>query len=168
MQKIIFIQGIHNFKIRNYIILKALESLGTKVYYFPMFYSVYQTDKHIQLIDEVNALLTKEDGRFILIGHSFGGIICYSLKKELYAKIDTIITIASPHLVPFAWFKKILANIPYKPDVIVPKQISYGFYCDGVVPYIFTKYPHSQQHTNLWGTHNTVLNSNSLILKLLK
>lgn len=166
MKKVIFIQGIHNFRFRNYLILKAFESIGMDVFYFPMFYTLHQTDKHLALIGEINSFLEKEDGKFILVGHSFGGVISYSLKEELYKKIDSIITIASPHQVKFVWFRKIINKLPYKTHIQVREQKSYGFLFDTTVPFIFTKYNNSHIHKNLVGTHNIILNSSSLVKKL--
>ena len=167
MNKVIFIQGIHNFRFRNYLIFKALESIGKEVYYFPMFYSLHQADKHLALINEINSFLEKEEGKFILLGHSFGGVISYSLREDLYEKIDSIITIASPHQVRFKWFKKIINKIPYKKHIKVREQRSYGFLFDTTVPFIFTKYNNSDPHQNLIGTHNFILNSRSLVKKII-
>lgn len=167
MKKVIFIQGIHNFRFRNYFIFKALESVGKEVYHFPMFYSLHQVDKHLALITQINSFLEKEDGKFILLGHSFGGIICYSLREDLYEKIDSIVTIASPHQVKFKWFRKILNKLPYKKHIKVKDQRSYGLLLDTTVPFIFTKYDNSNIHQNLIGTHNIILNSSSMVKRLL-
>lgn len=167
MKKVIFVQGIHNFSFRNYFIFKALRSLNFEVYYFPMMYSLNQSHKHLALIDEINTFLEKAEGTFTLIGHSFGGVISYSLNDEHYDKIDRIITIASPHQVQFRWFKRILNKLPYKNNVKVKEQRSYGFLFDTTVPFMFTKYDNSDSHKILVGTHNFVLNSSTLIKKLI-
>ncbi len=141
--------------------------MGIEVHYFPMFYSLHHTNKQLALIHEINSFLEKEDGQFILLGHSFGGIISYSLREDLYRKIDSIITIASPHQVNFDWFKRILVKLPYKTHIKVRIQRSYGFLFDTTVPFIFTKYLNSHSHKNLIGTHNSILNRGSWVKKLL-
>jgi len=140
VKKVIFIQGIYTFNLRSRFVLKTLHSLGIEVVYFPMFYALHQTDKHIDLINQINCFLEKENGTFTIIGYSFGGIISYSLREDLYSKIDRIITIASPHQVKFKWFRKIIDRLPYKSDIKLERQETYGFFLDPVVPYTFTKY----------------------------
>lgn len=168
MERIIFIQGIHNFRLRNYSLFKLLKSMGHEVVHFPMFYSVNQTEKHKDLIDRLNTFLDDNQYRYSLLGHSFGGIIAYSLKEEHYSKIDRIITVASPHQVRFKWFKRIVDRLPYvQQEIIVKDQRSYGFFFDTTVPFIFTGRRRGVVHKNLIGTHNLILNSPSLIKKIL-
>ena len=166
MQKIIFIQGIHNSPIRNKIILSLLQSLSGNVVYFPLFYTLEQTDKQLELIKTIDNYLEKSEGDHIILGHSFGGIITYSLKEKNYRKVSQIITVASPHTVPFIWFKEILSKLPYKTTIKVNKQKSYGFLFDMTVPYLFTKYPQVDSHKTLLGTHNILLKSETFIKKI--
>ena len=167
MRKIIFIQGIHNFELRNRFILAALRAAGFEVSFFPIFYTVHQTRKQLELIGKIEAHLAASDDRFILLGHSFGGILAYSLREELYAKVDRIITVAAPHQVGFGWFRSVLARLPYRSDVSVQHQESYGFLFDTTVPFIFTRYAGAGRHRNLLGTHNRLLNSRTFVNRLL-
>lgn len=167
MRKVIFIQGIYTFNLRSKLVLKALRSLDIEVVYFPMFYALHQTDKHINLINQINSFLEKENGKFTIIGYSFGGILSYSLREDLYSKVDRIVTIASPHQVKFKWFRKIIDRLPYKKDITLERQETYGFILDPVVPYTFTKYENSKSHKNVLGTHFVFSNRNVFLKKIL-
>ena len=134
---------------------------------FPLFYTLYEEDKQKHLISRINKYLEKSSDQYILVGHSFGGIIAYSLSENAYKRINKIITIASPHRVPFKWFKRIINKIPYKQSVNVEEQLSYGFLFDTTVPFIFTKHNSSKKHKNLLGEHNLILNNFEFITKIL-
>ena len=167
MKKIIFIQGIHNDGLMDRLMLESLEGMGFEVVYFPLFYTLYEPEKQRWLIEQINDFLGGIEERVIVLGHSFGGILTYSLRDDLYVKIEKIVTVASPHRVRLGWFKEILAKLPYKKDVKVDEQISYGLLFDKTVPFIFTKYHQSDRHHILPATHNEVLTTRSLIRKLL-
>ncbi len=166
MQKILFIQGIHNSESRNKFLLNELQTQTNTTVYFPSLYTLSQTDKQLTLIDTINAYLEKSEDDHIILGHSFGGIITYSLKTENYKKVSQIITIGSPHTVPFTFFKEIINKLPYKTTIKVAKQKSYGLLFDATVPSVFTKYPQSKYHGILLGRHNSLLQSKSFIKKI--
>jgi len=163
MTKVVFIQGIHNAENHNKLFLEQFRDAGMEVIHFPLFYTLKEYDRQLELIQKINEYMEETDGRFIIIGHSFGGILSYCLREDLYQKVDKIITVASPHQVEFKWFKKILSRLPYRREVGVPDQQSYGFVFDTTVPFIFTRYTSAQKHQNLIGTHNRILNSQKLV-----
>ena len=167
MKKIIFIQGIHNPPERDEPLLEAIRSLGHEVQYFPMLYTLEESDKQLALIQDINAFLEKQSDTFTILGHSFGGIISYSLRDDVYTKVDSIITVASPHRVPFAWFKVILDKLPYKRNITVNDQRSYGFLFDRTVPFVFAKYENTQSFRLLWGRHNRILLDDSVVKEIL-
>ena len=168
MKKIIFIQGIHNDGVMDRLMLESLEAMGFEVVYFPLFYTLYEPEKQLALISRINEFLEAldEGERVVVLGHSFGGIIAYSLRDDLYTKVEKIVTVASPHRVGFKWFRDIRDQLPYKKDVVVDEQISYGLLFDGRVPFFLTKYPKAKHYHVFLSAHNTVLTSRSLIRKL--
>jgi hypothetical protein len=133
-----------------------------------MFYSTEETHKHLKLIEEVNNFIEKGSERFIILGHSFGGIISYSLRKELYNKIDKIITVASPHRANIKWLKELLRKIDYNKEINISNNRSFGFFFDKTVPFFFTKYSRSSCHKNLFGTHNSILHSKAIIKEIIE
>lgn len=168
MQKIVFIQGIHYLNFRTKPLFKALHSLGYEVVFFPLFYTVHQTEKQLELIEKINTYLKESitDEQVILLGHSFGGILAYSLDDEVYQKVSKIITVGSPHSVTYRWFQKTLNKLPYKQEVSVTLQRSYGFFFDTTVPFVFTRHSSSIVHKNFWATHNQFLQSKRFVKKL--
>jgi pimeloyl-ACP methyl ester carboxylesterase len=168
MKKVIFIQGIHNLQFRNKPLFKALHSLGYEVIFFPVFYAIHQTEKQLELLEKINTYLDESspNEEFLLLGHSFGGILAYSLNDTSYQKVGKIITVGSPHSVTYKWFRNTLDKVPYREEVPVALQRSYGFFLDTLVPFVFTRKPSAQVHKNFFGTHNQFLQSKRFVRKI--
>ena len=141
--------------------------MGYDVIYFPHYYLLEDTKEHIKLIEKINEYLEDSEHEHVLIGHSFGGIIAYSLSEKAYAKINKIITIGAPHRVPFNWFLEILAQLPYKKKVNVKDQFSFGLFFDKTVPFLFTKHKSSKSHKVIFAKHNYILGDSSFLKKVL-
>ena len=167
MTKILFIQGIHNFSLREQFVKDVKEATGLEVVYFPYLYGLMDTDKQLELIGKVNAHIAGDDSRYIILAHSFGGILAYCLEEKTYEKVEQIITFGAPHQVQFAWFKDTLSKLPYRTEVDVPLQKSCGFYFDFTVPFFFTRHPHAKSHTNHIGSHTSVPNRKKFFRKLI-
>lgn len=169
MAKILFIQGIHNYSLKERFVQDVSEATGMEVVYFPADYGIADTKRQLELIEKANGYIRESEERFILLAHSFGGILAYCLEDAVYEKVDRIITFASPHQVPFAWFKALIGKLPYKSEVPVQEQESCGFYFDLTVPFIFTRYRDTCRHKNFIGMHTHVPDRKkffrSLILK---
>lgn len=173
MKKLLFIQGIHNKENFTKSFREYLTSKNYKVIHFPEFYFVHQTDKQKELINKIeNYLDTLPDNeKIVIVGHSFGGVLSYSLGEKYYNKISKIITVGSPHTVKFKWFKKIQEKLNYKNNIIEInpeiQNFSFGFYFDKTVPFIFTKYKNSK-HINFFNNHNSFIKNKKITDKVLR
>ena len=166
MPKILFIQGIHNFALTERFIDDVSQGTGLEVLTFQTDYGLLETDKQRELIATIETHLAESEDRFIILAHSFGGILAYCLSDAAYKNVDKIITFATPHQVPFGWFKKILNKLPYRPQVPVEIQKSCGFFFDTTVPFLFTKQSHAANHRNFVGTHTSVANRKTFFANL--
>ncbi len=165
--KILFIQGIHNFALTERFIKDVSSGTGLEVITFKKDYGLWDIKKHNELLVDIETYIKEHDERFIILAHSFGGILAYCLSDEAYARVDKIVTFAAPHQVPFSWFKRLLAQLPHRTHVPVPEQISCGFLFDPTVPYFFTKLETALQHKNFVGTHTFVPNRKAFFKKLI-
>ncbi|MBP9817096.1 MAG: hypothetical protein KBD05_03670 [Candidatus Pacebacteria bacterium] len=166
MPKLLFIQGIHNFALTERFIDDVSQGTGLEVVTFQTDYGLVETEKQRELIATIEAHLTGSDDRFIILAHSFGGILAYCLSDAAYANVDKIITFATPHQVPFRWFTNILKKLPYRPIVPVEVQTSCGFFFDTTVPFLFTKHQHGTTHRNFVGTHTSVPDRKTFFARL--
>lgn len=162
MTRILFLQGIHNFSLREGFLKEVSEATGLPVDHFPMHYGLNDMKKHRELIGKANALIEGSDDRFIVLGHSFGGELAYCLSDAAYQKIDRIVTFASPHKLSFARRR----GLPFRENVPVASRDSYGFYFDPVVPFFLTKHPTARAHKNVVGTHTRVPDRAAFFRKL--
>ena len=159
MKRIIFIQGILTSDMLCNDFLQDLRDNGFEVIYFPLFYKLHQVDKEKELINKINEFLQNtKDSEYIILGHPFGGMLSYCLDKENYKKVSKIITVASPHTLPYRWFKSIIKELNYDPDCKSDhiKQSSVGSLFDTIVPFIFAKYKNSNKHRIFFGGHNRI------------
>jgi len=156
MLKILFIQGIHNFSLKERFIKDVSEATEMEVVHFPLLYGLTETAKHAELIQKIDAYIEQSDDRFIILAHSFGGILAHCLSDHTYEKVDKILTFASPHSVPFGWFTELVQRLPYRAQVPVSIQKSCGFFFDLNVPFFVTRNPHAHAHKNFLGTHTFV------------
>ena len=163
MRKIIFIQGIHDITAKNKKLFSFLEQEGFEVKYFLLFYSVYDTEKQKYLAQIISESIKEDLEDVSILGHSFGGIIAYSLDDEVYKKIKTIVTVSSPHRLRYKWFKSILSKLNYK-ERVVSSQISVGMLYDFVVRFHHAGRSASAPDIILPGFHESLLR-NKIIMK---
>jgi len=133
---------------------------------FPMLYGLLESEKQLELIAQINALLEGSNDRFIVVAHSLGGILARSLSDTAYTKIDKIIMLAAPHQVPFPWFLEVVEKLSYRTHVPVPVE-SCGFYLDPIVPFRYTRDPEAVLHRNYLGTHTQVFDRKRFFRQLI-
>mgnify|MGYP001588033599 CR=1 FL=1 len=167
MKKIIFIQGIHDIPLKNKKLFKFLEKEGFEVVYFPLFYSVYDTEKQKELVRLVSGYIESSPESVSILGHSFGGVIAYSLDDEVYKKVNAIITVATPHGVSYKWFRNILVKLNYK-EREVSSQITIGMAYDLVVRFHHAGREATPPDVILTGFHESLLRSTSTMNKVIR
>lgn len=156
MANIIFIQGILHPEINSRNLISQLAKRGHHVIFFPSFYFIIDTKKQLALVDKVNEYLDTHEGEFVIIGHSFGGILAHSLKPELYKKISQIITLASPHTGKNPVVLSAISKLPLVTNLWV-RRTTVGYYMDTVVPFWDTPHPQTSKHINRIGIHGSLL-----------
>lgn len=164
--RILFIQGIHNYSLKEKFVKDVSEATGYEVIYHPLDYGLFSKRKHHELLQEANRIIQETDDRFIILAHSFGGILAHSLEIETYAKVDKVITFATPHSLPLFILKCLTSHIPYKSKIPVAIQESCGFYADTSVPFFITSNKHTKSHKNYLGTHTQVIDRKAFFKKL--
>jgi pimeloyl-ACP methyl ester carboxylesterase len=164
--KILFIQGIHNFSLRERFVKDVSEATGYEVIYHSFDYGLFEKQKHLEFIKEINQIVRETDDRFIILAHSFGGILAHSLDAHTYTKVDRMITFATPHALPHFLLKRLTAHLPYIPHIPVPLE-SCGFYADFTVPFFLTKSRYAKSHRNYLGTHTQVMNRKAFFRNLI-
>lgn len=156
MANIIFIQGILHPESNSKQFIAELTKQGHQVTFFPLFYFITETKKHHSLIEKVNHFLDTSDQEFIIVGHSFGGILAHCLRLDLYHKISKIITIASPHAGKNPVVLHAISKLPYHQD-LGTQRITLGYFLDVVVPFWDTRHPQTDKHILRIGGHTSAL-----------
>lgn len=164
--RILFIQGIHNYSLKEQFVKDVSEATGYEVIYHPVDYGLFSKNKQLSLLEDLNRIIEETDDRFIILAHSFGGILAHSLDTKSYAKVDKIISFASPHSLPLTLLKNLTEHLPYNRQIPVAIQESCGFYADTTVPFFFTRNKHGKSHKNYLGTHTQVFNRKAFFKKL--
>ena len=159
MKKVIYVQGIHDMPFKNRKLFKAITTSGFEVIYFPALYSVYSLKKQKELISLIEKFIDDlgKKERVTILAHSFGGILAYSLRTDTYKKVDTIMTVASPHNVGL--LNKTKISLGYNPNVKVKKQVTVGMMNDLIVSYKNTRYREGVNHYDIKGGHECMFNN---------
>lgn len=166
MANIIFIQGILHPDINSKKLISELTKAGHQVTFFPSFYFIIDTNKHFDLIAKVNEFLKTHDGEYVVVGHSFGGVLAHCLSPEVYTKISKIITVASPHIGKNPLVRAAVSKLPYQHNLWV-RRITIGYYFDTIVPFWDTRHPQTSKHITRMGMHGSLLRGTGEIKFLL-
>lgn len=166
MKKVIFIQGIHDFSIKNKKLINFLNESGFEVIYFTAFYTVIDIKEQKKLLTKINQYIKESPEIVSILGHSFGGILAYSLDEESYKKIYSIVTVGSPHTLKHKWFLKVISDVGYKKHT-VRKQTSVGMSDDILVDKKYTNYSTELPYYVLTGFHETILRNKKIMQKVI-
>jgi hypothetical protein len=156
MKRVVFIQGIHDIPIKNKKLLEFLREEGVEVKYFPVFYTIYDIEKQKELILSISQYIRNGTESVSILAHSFGGIIAYSLDDEVYSKVDSIVTVATPHSLKYLWFKGLISKLNYK-EREVRLQVSIGMSYDLVVRFYHAGRKATAPDHVLSGFHESLL-----------
>lgn len=69
MKKVIFIQGIHDFSIKNKKLINFLNESGFEVIYFTAFYTVIDIKEQKKLLTKINQYIKESPEIVSILGH---------------------------------------------------------------------------------------------------